>query len=370
MNMRIVPAAVLGFSALIGISFPAEAGQPPTWKKTVVEAKFRSEGVGVADVNKDGKNDILNGDFWYEAPTWTKHEIRKPGDFGDGLHSYSKCMAVWTDDINKDGWLDQIVVGFPGDAAIWYENPKNDGSGHWKAHEIWHSACNETPIYADLFGTGQRVLVMGWQPRGKDNEGTMAWFAPAADPTSPWEMHAVSELGGPQKMGIPGTQKFSHGLGVGDLNGDGREDLLLSGASRFGVVLAGQKGLKFKTLASYESPRNEARFGDLIVGDLNADGQPDIVLTDVVDHFVEFATFGADNDLTRAFAFKIFEKKATRRGAELEPRDLALGDVDGDGRTDLILIAHDRVLVYRQDPGQEPKAKEKEKEPVKAAEGK
>ena len=81
------------------------------------------------------------------------------------------------------------------------------------------------------------------------------------------------------------------GMHAADLDGDGREDLLLAGTSRFGVVLTGQKGLKLKTLASYESPRNEARFGDLIVGDLNADGQPDIVLTDVVEHFLEIATF-------------------------------------------------------------------------------
>ena len=123
--------------------------------------------------------------------------------------------------------------------------------------------------------------------------------------------------------------------------------------------------MKLKTLASYESARHEARFGDLIVGDLNADGQPDVSLTDVIEHFVEIATFEEKkSDLAKAFSFKIFERK-NRRVPDLEPRDLALGDVNGDGRTDLILIAHDRVLVYRQDPGQA-----KEKEPVKAAAGK
>ena len=55
------------------------------WKKTVIEGKFRSEGVAIADVNKDGKLDIMVGDSWYEAPAWTRHDIRKPGDYGDGL---------------------------------------------------------------------------------------------------------------------------------------------------------------------------------------------------------------------------------------------------------------------------------------------
>ena len=153
------------------------------------------------------------------------------------------------------------------------------------------------------------------------------------------------------------------GMHAADLDGDGKDDLLLAGTSRFGVVLTGQKGLKLKTLASYESPRHESRFADLIVADLNADGQPDVALTDVVEHYLEIATFEEKkSDLARAFSFKIFERK-NRRTPELEPRDLAVGDDDGDGRTDLVLIAHDRVLVYRQDPGQA-------KEPVKAADGK
>ena len=87
------------------------------WKKTVVDNVFRSEGVAIADVNKDGKMDIMVGDLWYEAPTWKKHEIRKVGNYGDGANGYSKCMLCWADDVNGDGWPDQIVVGFPGEPA-------------------------------------------------------------------------------------------------------------------------------------------------------------------------------------------------------------------------------------------------------------
>src|SRR5208282_5074246 len=150
----------------------AKAPAPIRWKKTVIDRTFRSEGVRVADVNSDGKVDILAGDVWYEAPNWTMHEIRKPGDYGDGAKGYSQSFECWAEDINGDGWPDLIVVGFPGAPCHWYENPRGQ-PGLWKEHLIWKSACNETPQYADLFGTGKRVLVMGAQPPGKEHEGQM-----------------------------------------------------------------------------------------------------------------------------------------------------------------------------------------------------
>jgi len=195
-----------------------------TWKKTIVDRGFHSEGVTVADVNRDGKLDILAGDVWYEAPCWVMHEIRPVNSYHDGAHNYSESFACWAEDLNGDGWPDVIVIPFPGKACHWYENPQGK-PGPWKEHEIWPSACNETPQYADLFGNGKRVLIMGWQPPGKEDQGQMAWFTPGKDPTQTWEMHPISEPSEPGKE-IPGTRRFSHGLGIGDLNGDGRLDVI------------------------------------------------------------------------------------------------------------------------------------------------
>ena len=127
MRSRIGISAVLGLAALaLGATYTlaGENDTPVGWKKTVIEGKFRSEGVAIADVNKDGKLDVLIGDSWYEAPSWTKHDIRKPGDYGDGLHSYSECMTCWTDDVNGDGWADQIVIGFPGVPGLLVREPQ------------------------------------------------------------------------------------------------------------------------------------------------------------------------------------------------------------------------------------------------------
>jgi hypothetical protein len=223
----LLPLALLLSVCLAADEPGAVPGTEITWKKTVLDKTFRSEGVAVADVNGDGKMDILNGEVWYEAPDWTMHEIRKPGKYGNGQHGYSNSFACWTDDLNGDGYPDLIVIGFPGAPCHWFENPKGK-PGHWKQHEIWHSACNETPQYVDLLGNGKRVLIMGWQPKGQENLGQMAYFTPGNDPTKPWIMHPISEPSVPGKV-IPGTHRFSHGLGVGDINGDGRLDVICTG---------------------------------------------------------------------------------------------------------------------------------------------
>src|SRR5262249_23447456 len=114
---------------------------------------------------------------------------------------YSNSFACWGEDVNGDGWIDVIVIGFPGRPCHWFENPGKKG-GHWKQHEIWHSACNETPQYVDLFGNSKRVLVMGYQMKGKA-AGQMAYFTPGEDPTKPWIMHPISE------EGIPTTYKVT-----------------------------------------------------------------------------------------------------------------------------------------------------------------
>ena len=136
-----------------------------SFERVQLDARFRSEGVSIGDFNKDGKLDISAGDIWYSAPDWKQHEIRKPGDYWAGV-GYSQSFCNWAYDINQDGWMDIIVVGFPGEPFHWYENPKGEEK-HWSQHVIWHSICNESPQLKDLTGDGKPEFVFGSQPESQ-----------------------------------------------------------------------------------------------------------------------------------------------------------------------------------------------------------
>jgi len=204
MNSRLGLLALLLPPLLAAGSSAAEPATNITWKKTIVAKEFLSEGVTIADVNKDGKMDIIHGEMWYEAPDWKKHRVRPgPEDFTKGeTNVYSKSFAVFAEDFNADGWVDILVVPFPGEQCNWYENPQGKDE-MWKEHAVWHSACNETPTYVDLLGTGKKVLLMGFQPKGQSDSGQMAYFTPGKDPTKTWDMHPISE------PSVPPTFKVS-----------------------------------------------------------------------------------------------------------------------------------------------------------------
>ena len=144
---------------------------------------------------------------------------------------------------------------------------------------------------------------------------------------------------------------------MADLDGDARDDLLLFGEGRFSVLYAGRTDPRLVELANYETDLDRTFLADSLVGDLNGDGAPDVAALEVRSHFVELlrpAGAGARTPrFERALYWKLFEEKNFdgEGGGGLEPREGAIADVTGDGRADLLLLVHDRVLIYPQDDG-------------------
>ena len=144
---------------------------------------------------------------------------------------------------------------------------------------------------------------------------------------------------------------------VADLNGDAKDDLLLFGKQQFAVMYSGGDGSELAEIATWESDREDAYAADIIAGDINGDGGIDLTVIDTSIDGVELLRFDTDKGINPATHFRIFEEKrlvskSNARGTE--PREGVIADVTGDGRNDLVLLCHDRLIVYPQDTGEEP----------------
>jgi hypothetical protein len=184
----------------------------PKFKKIKLTDQFFSEGATFGDYNKDGKLDFAAGGTWYEGPEFNleKHEYYKPAPFDP--KGYSANFIAFTHDFNNDQWPDILIVGFPGQSTAWYENPKGK-EGHWKRHVAAKVTDNESPTFGDLTGDGKPELIF-------HAHGQLGWAEPdSADPNAEWTFHKA----GPSDQRF---HKFTHGLGYGDVSGDGKADFL------------------------------------------------------------------------------------------------------------------------------------------------
>ncbi len=178
-----------------------EAAGSISFKKHILTDEFVAEGAAVGDVNKDGKVDVLAGAYWFEAPHWEKHALAKPEKFFYDK-GYSNAFISQAMDVNLDGWVDFVRIGFPGKEAVWFENPKKK-KAHWKVHIIHPALGNESAGFYDVDGDGRLDLL------GSDSDARqIIWLrAPVTKGSIGWEKFTIS------KENAPGTQQFSHGNG-------------------------------------------------------------------------------------------------------------------------------------------------------------
>ena len=295
----------------------AGAADGVAFTKIRLSEAFRAEGAGIGDFNRDGKADAVYGPHWYEGPDFkTQHEIYPAQDFDP--RNYSNNFITFVHDIDGDGWSDVAVNVWPGKEVAWFRNPAA-ASGAWQRHLAFPAVDNESPAMADVTGDGKPELVF--------HTGGVLGFARPTEPTGTdrWVFQPCSEK---HKWG-----QYTHGLGCGDISGDGRPDLVMS------------EGW-WEQPADPASPwkKHPQGFGkagaQIHVYDVDGDGDGDVIAT-IAAHGYGLSWF---EQVKKDGAIDFVEHpilpptaEASLDGVQFsQPHAVELADVNGDGLRDVV----------------------------------
>ena len=271
-----------------------------------------NESCAFADINGDGRLDIVSGENWYEAPRWIKHRFRELPYSSNYIDNFSDLPL----DVNGDGRVDIVSCSWFGKKLNWYENPGR-GAGGWKEHVIENSSPVEFAFLVDLDNDGKAREVL---PDFGDAKAPRAWYEVV---NGTFVKHVIAPASG------------GHGVGVGDVNGDHRNDIITT--KGWYEAPADPRNGEWKFHPDFDLGMT----GFIHVLDVNGDGRNDLVTSLAHDYGIFWMEQGAEGKWTK----HVIDDSWSQAHA------LVLEDLNGDGRPEI--LTGKRYMAHNgRDPGE------------------
>lgn len=318
-----------------------------TFEKKTLSERFVAEGCAVADFDKDGHADITAGNTIWHGPDFSRTtEFTPPANNPSGpsktpydpARGYSDYFLAYAHDFTGDGWQDILVYALPGEPAHVFVNPQGR-VGHWEKHVIFDVADGESPGLVDMTGDGKPELLahssdLVKPPEANGMRGGQLGFAEIdwSQPLAKARFHPITPRSPENDQKY---FRYTHGYGAGDVNGDGRMDLL----TREGWFEqpADATAAIWPFHPGPFGPADAQGGAQMLVTDANGDGRNDVV-TSYNAHGCGLGWFEQLPDGSfaehRIMGAAPAENEQGVTFSQLHA--LALADIDGDGLQDVV----------------------------------
>jgi hypothetical protein len=301
---------------------------PLKWRKMWI-ADETFEAAGVFDVDGDGAPDIVSGGFWYKGP-----DFRQKFDVGPvrAVGEYHDDFSTIPMDVNGDGRLDFITGGWWGNTLRWRENPGEAGKP-WPEHVIAEVGNVETTRGWDVDGDGRLELIPN-TPGSTQVRVFKLKTGPDGKGNGRFDSHTI--------FTFPEGQKQGHGLGCGDLAGNGRMDIVLhqgwleAPADPWAGTWTWHPDFKWDWWGSSVP---------MLVADVNGDGLGDVIVGNGHGYGLSWLEQRRDKAGRRTWINHPIDP------FNAQYHDLAWVDLDGDGKPELLTGKRHRAHCGR-DPGE------------------
>ncbi|RUL89805.1 VCBS repeat-containing protein [Tautonia sociabilis] len=320
--------ATLGALAVILPAGPStgEDGAGSRWVAHAINDRSPFEAAGPLDADGDGVLDVVCGSSWYKGPDFSQsfptREVAQQG-------TYFNCFATLPVDVNADGRMDYVTCSYFGRDVGWVENPGTPGAP-WTYHEIDTPGPSEAAWLVDLTGDGV--------PEVLPNTVNVVVFYELENPgpEASWKKYEL------------GTQEAGHGVGTGDVNGDGRIDLLTPKgwfeAPEEPSIASWTFHADWETVGGEGS--SDARAGiQILAHDVDGDGLSDVIFGMGHNYGLYWIQQGQAADGRRTWS----EPKFIDDGIH-QAHTLLWADLDGDGEQDE-LVTGTRIYGHEVEPG-------------------